>query len=89
MPDYDWQRVNNHRMDADRIDYFLKLLQPLKVSERERYPGMEEGRGDLIIPGLTVLQKLMHSWAKKELVISDSGLLEGLLLQMAADAANH
>jgi len=84
---YDWRKVNNYRMRRSRIQYFLDELTPLSVREREALPGMEEGRGDLIIPGLYILTALLKLFGKEGLIVSDFGLLEGLLLQMAAAVA--
>lgn len=89
MTTYDWQRVNNYRMASERIVYFLEKLSSMTLAERESMPGMEGGRGDLIIPGLNILQKLLNILDKNELTISDFGLLEGLILQSAADTAIH
>ena len=89
MVEYDWRRVNNHRLSALAIDGIYDRLVPMTVAERERLPGMEAGRGDLIIPGLQVLKGLLELFSKNELIVSDFGLLEGLLLQMAAEAAIH
>ena len=87
MVNYDWRQVNNYRLSASKIDHIYDRLAHMQVSEREQLPGMESGRGDLILPGLQVLNGLLEQFAKKELIISDFGLLEGLLLQMAAGAA--
>jgi len=89
MTNYDWRKVNNHRIQATRIDDYIYKLMPMSVLERERLPGMEEGRGDLILPGLAVLKKLLQTFVKPDLIVSDFGLLEGLLLQLNDNAAIH
>lgn len=88
MSPYDWEKVNNYRIDDIRIEHCSRLLSSLTVEQRESLPGMEKGRGDLILPGLTVLSGLMKLFGKKEMVVSDFGLLEGLLLQMASASAS-
>ncbi len=89
MASYDWRRVNNHRISAERVGDILSRLQPLTPQEREKVAGMEAGRGDLIIPGIQILQRLMSTLAKKTFVVSDFGLLEGLLLQLSKSSAIH
>jgi len=89
MAEYDWRKVNNHQMHLDRIIRFRNRLAPLTTSQREAIPGMEKGRGDLIIPGIDIVLELMSTYRKKTLTISDFGLLEGILLQMADPAAFH
>lgn len=80
MTDYDWRRVNNLRLTREQIDDLSVRLAPLSVHERERLPGMEAGRGDLILPGLRTVQAVMTCFPRSHLIVSDFGLLEGLLL---------
>ncbi len=89
MTTYDWRRVNNHKLQAAIIDKYIHKLTPMSVQEREGLPGMEEGRGDLILPGLMVLKKLLQTFVKPELIVSDFGLLEGLILHSADNVAIH
>lgn len=88
MTDYDWRRVNNHRVSRGRIEEFLARLRPLSVSEREHLPGMEKGRGDLIVPGLAIVAGLLRRLQKHEIIVSDFGLLEGIVLDLASAPVN-
>ena len=77
---YDALRINNHELSVDCLE---KLQQKLKISsalERELMVGMEQGRGDLILPGLQIILSLMHKFSLPTLKVSDSGLLEGVIL---------
>lgn len=87
MAEYDWRRVSNHLMPRQKIESILQRIYPLSACERERSPGIEEGRGDLILPGLLILRKVMDALSKPDLIVSDFGLLEGVLLQMVRGAA--
>lgn len=84
MTDYDWQRVNNYSLSLLRLQYWQAQLTPLSPVEREALPGMEEGRGDLIVAGLEIILGLMHQMKCECLVVSDFGILEGLLLSMGS-----
>ncbi len=88
MTDYDWRRVNNHRVSRERIEDFLHRLRPMSVAERESLPGMEKGRGDLIVPGLAIVAGLLRRFRKREIIVSDFGLLEGIVLDLAQASAN-
>lgn len=83
MTDYDWQRVNNHRVSRERVEDFLVRLRPMSVADREALPGMEKGRGDLIVPGLRIVAGLLRKFGKREVIVSDFGLLEGIILDLA------
>lgn len=80
MTEYDWRRVNNLVLTAGELDRLAATLEALSVPEREALPGMEEGRGDLILPGLRIVRSVLDLLGGDRLVVSDSGLLEGVLL---------
>ena len=84
MADYDWRRVNNYSLSLLRLQYWQSKLTPLSPVEREALPGMEEGRGDLIVAGLEITLCLMQQMNSECLVVSDFGILEGLLLSMGS-----
>ncbi len=82
MAEYDWRRVNNYRMTAACIDAWQDTLRLLPPAQRETLPGMESGRGDLIMAGIEIIQELMTLLDAEDLWVSDFGLLEGLLLSL-------
>lgn len=82
MHDYDWRRVNNHKLASAALQRWHDVLTPLSPSEREELPGMEKGRGDLIMAGLEILLSLTTVFDAGQLTVSDFGILEGLLLSM-------
>nr|NIQ95627.1 exopolyphosphatase [Desulfuromonadales bacterium]NIS41823.1 exopolyphosphatase [Desulfuromonadales bacterium] len=82
MVDYDWRRVNNHQLDRQELDIMYRRLLPLSAEQREEIAGMEKGRGDLIVPGLTIVRMLMEQVGCSRLTVSDFGLLEGVLIDL-------
>lgn len=82
MTDYDWRRVNNLQLDGPYLLSLQQILSSLSPLEREALPGMEAGRGDLILPGLEIVLRIMRAFNKTELMVSDFGLLEGILLSL-------
>lgn len=82
MTEYDWRRVNNYTLTASVLRNWESKLMHLTVSEREVLPGMEVGRGDLIPAGLAILLRLIQRMNNKHLIVSDFGILEGLLVSM-------
>ncbi len=82
MTEYDWQRVNNYSLSLSRLQYWQSRLTALSLPEREVLPGMEAGRGDLIISGLEIVICLMQKMKNDCLTVSDFGILEGLLLSL-------
>lgn len=82
MNTYDGLRVNNQILYEDELHSLLQSLVPMTVTQREQIPGLETGRGDLILPGLRIVLGIFHRFARRSMKVSDFGLLEGLLLQM-------
>lgn len=82
LEDYAVDKINNHLISADWLKELKEELEPLTIAEREAIKGMEAGRGDLIIPGIEILLCLTEKFSQNDLRISDSGLLEGILLNL-------
>jgi len=84
MTEYDWRRVNNYHLPADELERLHHLLCELSVAEREALPGMEPGRGDLILFGIAIYQAILQHINNDGMIVSDFGLLEGVLVDLAA-----
>jgi len=82
MREYDWQRINNYVLSRSALLSLYKRLCSLSTTERELLPGVEKGRGDLIVHGAVIVLALMKLTCKDAVRISDFGLLEGTLLSM-------
>jgi exopolyphosphatase/guanosine-5'-triphosphate,3'-diphosphate pyrophosphatase len=67
-------------MSLGLLKAWEERLGKLTDAERLRLPGMEKGRERYIVPGVCQAVAAMESMTVKELVISDAGLLEGILL---------
>lgn len=83
MTNYDWRRINNFELTSIALQQMQQRFLPLTPSEREAMPGMEPGRGDLIVHGMEIVLGLLDLCGKERLRVSDFGLLEGVLLSMA------
>lgn len=77
---YDHVAVNGHKMSFYSIERIFNELKSKTIDERKAMRAMEQGREDLIIAGGIILIESMRLFNKDEIVISDFGLREGLLL---------
>jgi exopolyphosphatase/guanosine-5'-triphosphate,3'-diphosphate pyrophosphatase len=82
MVRYDGARINNVCLGRAELVALRGTLASLSSHERERLPGLERGRGDLILPGLDIVLAILDRFRQKKLKVSDYGLLEGLLIDM-------
>lgn len=80
---YDEALVQNHTVSFGKVVELEKRLAGLKFSERAEIFPLTGGREDVIIPGAMITRKTMEIFGAQELLVSDAGLLEGLLLAAA------
>jgi exopolyphosphatase/guanosine-5'-triphosphate,3'-diphosphate pyrophosphatase len=76
---YDAQQVQNHSLSQDVLRRLVATLAALSPGERNALSSLADGRGDIIVAGAVLLQELQQSLACP-LLVSDAGLLEGILL---------
>jgi exopolyphosphatase/guanosine-5'-triphosphate,3'-diphosphate pyrophosphatase len=47
-------------------------------------PGLEEGREDVIVAGMVIFKTILEALGVRSCLVSDRGLREGILLDVAA-----
>ncbi len=82
LKEYNSALINNHELSAGWLTKLQSKLECIPTAERENIIGMEEGRGDLILPGLQIILTLMKQFQPPTLKVADSGLLEGIMLRL-------
>lgn len=83
MKTYRPERIEGFRMPVSAVRRWKTRLIRLTERERLRLPGMERGRERTIVPGVIQALAAMEHFGLKDLHISDSGLLEGILRGIA------
>ncbi len=81
---YDPMRVNGYVLKMERLEEILSLLISLSLEDRRCLPGLEPGRADVIIPGTIIVLEIMRKYGFQQIMVSDGGLREGLLLDLLA-----
>jgi exopolyphosphatase/guanosine-5'-triphosphate,3'-diphosphate pyrophosphatase len=81
LPAYDPQKVNGHLISLHYLKDIYHLLRSLPIRDRQKVPGLERGREDLIVAGAVVILNLLEVFGLTTLEVIDSGLLEGVLLE--------
>lgn len=79
MTEYDPGKIDGHTMSLARVRHWEERLARLTEMERLRLPGMEKGRERYIVPGVCQAVAAMERFGIGKLVVSDAGLLEGIL----------
>ncbi|MDQ6966714.1 MAG: Ppx/GppA family phosphatase [Mariprofundaceae bacterium] len=80
---YDVEKINNHVISLDEFCQLRDQLLGMTLSKRQEIRTIEQGRADLLIAGLAIIEAVYHRWSYNEMYVVDAGLLEGAWL--AAD----
>ena len=82
---YDAQQVQNYSLSQAALPRLVAWLATLSPGARNTLPALADGRGEIIVAGAVLLDALRQALACPVLV-SDAGLLEGILLSGATAA---
>jgi exopolyphosphatase/guanosine-5'-triphosphate,3'-diphosphate pyrophosphatase len=77
---YDGERVQGHRLGLQRVRELGAWLGAMTTEERGRLPCLEPGRADVIVPGAALVEAVITGLGASEMIVADSGLREGILL---------
>ncbi len=76
------ERIDGVRLPLRTVSRWTKRLCGMTDADRLALPGMEKGRERYIVPGMLLAEGAMRREGIEELVISDAGLLEGVLREL-------
>lgn len=82
---YDATRVQGHCLSLTRLRELIDQLARLDVAGRNHLPGLDQGRGEILLAGALIYQHLLPLLDATALTVSDAGLLEGILLSTLVD----
>ncbi len=79
--EYDGSKIHGQAISKERVDQWCTRLFDMTLEEREQIPGMKRKRADIMPYGVQILQKTMELLQVSEVIVSDKGLVYGLLLE--------
>ena len=85
ISEYDPWKVHGTKITAHELDWLLAKLSALDLKERSKVTGLEPGRAPVIVGGLLVLQCALDLLGLNAFIVSETDILQGLLL----DGASH
>jgi exopolyphosphatase/guanosine-5'-triphosphate,3'-diphosphate pyrophosphatase len=80
---YDAARIHNYRLALNTITDLEKHLLSRNKAARIGMPGLERNREDVIAAGAIILRTVMDILGERECLVSDRGLREGVLIELA------
>jgi exopolyphosphatase/guanosine-5'-triphosphate,3'-diphosphate pyrophosphatase len=84
LPAYEPARIHNYRLDLETVRRLLEDLLGRTRAERRCLLGLEPGREDVIVAGTLILGGIMEGLGQEVCLVSDLGLREGILLDLAS-----
>lgn len=83
LPTYEPARIHNYRLARSVVEELESTLLARTKSERVGLPGLEANREEVIAAGAIILRTVMETVKIPSLLVSDLGLREGVLLDLA------
>ena len=83
LPAYDAARIHNYRLALNTITDLEEHLLSRSKAARIGMPGLERNREDVIAAGAIILRTVMDILGERECLVSDRGLREGVLIELA------
>ncbi|ULA69570.1 MAG: Ppx-GppA domain-containing protein [Nitrospira sp.] len=84
LPAYEPARIHNYVLALDEVKRLEAQLLSRSKQQREGLPGLERGREDVIVAGVIILRTMMETLGMEKVLVSDLGLREGVLLELAS-----
>lgn len=77
--------AGGYELDRGEVRHILEHLRGLPLRERRAVPGLHADRADIIIAGVTVVERVMKLLGVNRLLINDRGVRDGMMLRMIAE----
>ena len=81
MRQYDGARIHGQALTKAEVDYWCDKLMQMTQEERLEIPGMKAKRADIMPYGVAILKHVMELLQVDQVLVSDKGLVYGLLLE--------
>jgi len=79
---YDQSKIHKTRISAESMRDIFSRIALVSAAERSRHIHFEPERLDIIVPGTLILLKLMERFQADEILVSNYGLREGIILEL-------
>ncbi len=72
-------QLNGHVLSLTSLSALTRRLERMPRAQRERLPGIDEMRAEILVPGAIVLEQVLRLSGASGITISDYGVREGLV----------
>ncbi|HTT15424.1 MAG TPA: Ppx/GppA phosphatase family protein [Thermoplasmata archaeon] len=81
MRQYPIGRVHGYPLYASEIEALAELLGEMSAEKRRAIPGIGGDRADVVLAGIVVLEELLRATSAERIVVSGTGIREGIALE--------
>ena len=85
---FEHSRIHNSRIRIEKIKTIFSNISTITAKKRVKYHPFEPERLDIIVPGTLILLKIMEMFGFKEVIVSNYGLREGILIDLYENSEN-
>jgi exopolyphosphatase/guanosine-5'-triphosphate,3'-diphosphate pyrophosphatase len=83
LSSFESSKIHHSSLSIETVMEISSNLSDMSSYERrEKYPALEINRLDIIVPGVLILHEMMMTFGWKQVIVSDYGLREGLLIRL-------
>jgi len=82
LKDFEHGRIHNTRLTLQKVKNIFSSIASVSSRERAKFIPFEPSRLDIIVPGTLILLKLMEFFNFREIIVSNYGLREGVLIDL-------
>ncbi len=83
LPSYEPARIHNYKLLLSPIQTLEQTLLSRNKADRVGLPGLEKGREEVIAAGAIIIRMIMETLGVSNVLVSDLGLREGVLIDRA------
>jgi exopolyphosphatase / guanosine-5'-triphosphate,3'-diphosphate pyrophosphatase len=84
LPSYEPARIHNYQLKLSAIQELEQALLEKKKAARVGLSGLEKGREEVIAAGAIIIRTVMEALGMSSVLVSDLGLREGVLIDLAS-----
>jgi len=88
LPTYEPARIHNYRLRLETVCELEQTLLAKTKAGRVGMPGLENNREEVIAAGAIIMRTIMETLAQPAVLVSDRGLREGVLIELAMRRAS-
>ena len=79
---FEHNQIHNSKLTIEEIRNIFSKISTITAKERVKYHPFEPERLDIIVPGTIILLKILETFGFREVIVSNYGLREGILLDL-------